>query len=127
MILIIEIPLSKFSFLLSSKETGDMTFPSSSNGGGDVAMEPSDPIKLISPVTEPGLAMSAAPAVLARRKAGGLSSAGNTSGSFSPDRAISHRCMHKTNSSQDKRPSTSMSDSPLHQIDSRNHPKITFY
>lgn len=54
---------------------------------------------------------------LGRRKVGGINSGGKASGIFSPDRTMSHKCIESTNSSHDKRPSASMSDNPLFEME----------
>lgn len=49
----------------------------------------------------------------ALRNEGGMRSTGRTAGGRFPTAACSHRCMAKTNSSQPRRPSESMSDRAL--------------
>lgn len=105
-------PLSKFSFRLSSNETGEVIFISSFDEGDVVVNDPTVSF-FEAPV---GLSTAVDPTVtrLGRRKVGGTRSGGKTSGNFSPVRTMSHKCIERTNSSQDNRPSASMSDNPLH-------------
>ena len=93
---------------MSSNEVGDIILSSSADDG-EVGIEPT---KIASDVAMVPIGATAATR-LGRRKVGGINSGGKTSGNLSPIRTTSHRCIANTNSSQDSRPSASISDNAL--------------